>query len=227
MPAPTNSRDLIIFDVDGTLVDAIALDNDCFDRAFSETAGRALTEEMWSQFKEVTAPAIIQQALGNAWPDMLATKMRIKNSFLDKLQQGYEQDRASIQAFPGAVALLSGLQKNPDVGVAIATGCWRETAQFKLTSAGFDLSNIPFACASDCNKRAEIILLAAERTGQSIERAVYVGDGVWDLRAARQLGVPFIGVGRRIETLRKAGAEYILDAFEEDALVSVLASIRR
>jgi beta-phosphoglucomutase-like phosphatase (HAD superfamily) len=43
---PIPSPILIIFDMDGTLIDANTLDNDCFDRAFREVTGVALTELM-------------------------------------------------------------------------------------------------------------------------------------------------------------------------------------
>jgi len=221
-----DSRTLIIFDVDGTLVDAHPLDNGCFDRAFQEEVGMALPEDMWSQFEELTGQSVIHQALGKAWPDLAGTEMRVKNSFLEKLRRGVEADGKAIRAYPGAIEFLYALRKNPVFGVAIATGCWRETAHFKLTSAGFDFADIPFACTSDRYSRAEIITLAAERAGWPVERAIYVGDGLWDLRATRQLGIPFIGVGRRIEALRKAGAKHTLEVFEPDAFARVIQEIR-
>jgi len=222
MSAFANSRTLIIFDVDGTLLDANAIDNACFDRAFQETTGMALTESIWSGFSEVTARAIIHQALGHGRPDIGVMENRVKDAFLAKLRTSHEQNPNAIRAFSGAIGLIASLSKRPDLGIAIATGCWRETAHFKLKAAGFDLTKIPFACASDCYRRTEIISLAAQRAGVPIEHAVYVGDGPWDFRATQELGIPFIGFGRRIETLRQAGATYTLDEWNEDALLKLL-----
>ena len=44
----------------------------------------------------------------------------------------------------------------------------------------------------------------------------YVGDGIWDVKAARSLGWNFIGVGtgERAEALRQAGAVKIIPHFE-------------
>ena len=224
----TKSRSLIIFDVDGTLVDAHALDNDSFDRAYREVAGTGLPESMWSTFDEVTAQATIHQALGKKRDEDLASiKDRIRDSFLANLQAGHGQDPASIRAFDGAVNLIADLKAHREWKVAIATGCWRETAKFKLAAAGFDLTDIPFACASDRYGRAEIISLAAERAGVPIEETIYVGDGVWDLKATRQLGIPFIGVGRKTERLQEAGAKHILAAFESSALAALIESIHQ
>jgi phosphoglycolate phosphatase-like HAD superfamily hydrolase len=219
------TRTLIIFDVDGTLIDATEIDNDCFDRAFQETTGVTLTASIWSQFKEVTAQAIVYQALGDTWPDITTTLNRVKESFLVNLRAGHALNPTSVRAFDGTVDLISSLRESPVLNVAIATGCWRETAHFKLKAAGFNLLDIPFACASDCYSRAEIIFLAAQRAGIPVNRAVYVGDGVWDLRATQQLGIPFIGVGRKVDALRQAGAEYTLDSLNADALRRALEQI--
>jgi phosphoglycolate phosphatase-like HAD superfamily hydrolase len=216
---------LILFDVDGTLLDATEIDNASFDKAFQETTGVALTASTWSQFKEVTAQAIVHQALGDAWPDISSTVTRVKDSFLARLRAGHALDPTAIRAFAGTIGLISDLKGNPGLKVAIATGCWKETAHFKLEAAGFDFSGIPFACASDCFSRAEIILLAAERAGIPIEQAVYVGDGVWDFRATQLLGIPFIGVGRRVKTLREAGAVHTLDDLNIDTLSDMLKTI--
>jgi len=225
MLAPVKQRTLIIFDVDGTLLDADSIDHGCFDRAFNEVTGMNLTASLWLQFKEVTAQAIVHQALGDDWPDLASTTVRVKDSFFEKLRSSHVENPTAFRAFDGAIGLLSALKASPDFSVAIATGCWRETATFKLQSAGFDLTDIPFACASDCYGRAEIISLAAQRAGLPVEQAVYVGDGTWDLRATQQLGIPFIGVGCRLDTLRKAGAKYTLDSLNTDSLSQVLQQL--
>lgn len=45
----------------------------------------------------------------------------------------------------------------------------------------------------------------------SLEKTIYVGDGLWDFRACEKLGMRFVGVGHRREKLRNAGARYVLD----------------
>ena len=227
MSNPTTSRNLIVFDVDGTLVDAHVLDNASFNQAFTEITNVAMTEALWSSLNEVTSQATIHQALGKERSeDLSLIKESIRDSFLTKLRLGHGTDASSIRAFGGAVELVANLKISRDFKMAIATGCWRETAHFKLNAAGFDLTHIPIACASDCYSRAEIISLAVERAGGSLDQAVYVGDGVWDFRATQQLGIPFIGVGRKVEALRKIGAKYTLDEFSESGLLRILLQIQ-
>lgn len=43
---------LIVFDVDGTLIDANELDHRCFDEAFLEVTGVRLPGERWNQVRQ-------------------------------------------------------------------------------------------------------------------------------------------------------------------------------
>ncbi len=59
-----------------------------------------------------------------------------------------------------------------------------------------------------------IVKMALERAGVSAGQAVFVGDAVWDGKAATRAGVPFIGVrcgGVADCELEKAGAQGIFD----------------
>jgi phosphoglycolate phosphatase-like HAD superfamily hydrolase len=69
--------------------------------------------------------------------------------------------------------------------------------------------------------RADIIRAAVAEAGGSLDEAVYIGDGLWDLRACERLGIPFIGVGHRKERLRKAGAMHVLDDLRPEAFLRV------
>ena len=83
--------------------------------------------------------------------------------------------------------------------VSLATGGWRDSARLKMSSAGMCFDDHPAASADDAFERESIMRLskqrAAERYGESFACTVYVGDGVWDARACRSVGIPFIGIG--------------------------------
>ncbi len=55
----------------------------------------------------------------------------------------------------------------------------------------------------------------------SPDRIVCVGDGVWDVRTARQLGYAFIGVGSGAEAdrLRAEGAGHVVADFRDTVRV--------
>jgi phosphoglycolate phosphatase-like HAD superfamily hydrolase len=56
---------------------------------------------------------------------------------------------------------------------------------------------------------------------EGFDRVVSVGDGLWDVRAARNLGFSFLGVGRGAdaELLRAAGASHVLEDFTDYGLL--------
>ncbi|MEL6429455.1 MAG: hypothetical protein AAFR54_09775, partial [Planctomycetota bacterium] len=99
----------------------------------------------------------------------------------------------------GAARCIEWLRGLPDWRVAIATGGWRASAFEKLTAAGVRTDDLPFAAANDALAREGILEIARQRArvshgGGSFERAVYVGDGVWDARTCAALALPMVGV---------------------------------
>jgi phosphoglycolate phosphatase-like HAD superfamily hydrolase len=56
---------------------------------------------------------------------------------------------------------------------------------------------------------------AGAKHGCQFSAVTYVGDGVWDIKAARNLGWGFIGIasGDGAEQLRRAGAAMVLPNF--------------
>ena len=85
--------------------------------------------------------------------------------------------------------------------VAIATGCWKQSALIKLQHIDFPYMNLPIATADDHIERCEIINIAIKRSKQhycnnSYGQVIYVGDREWDYRAAQELGIGFIGIGK-------------------------------
>src|SRR5207247_9252096 len=95
---------------------------------------------------------------------------------------------------------------------------WRDSAGVKRASAGFCYDEYPAASSDDAFDRESIIRLsmqrAAERYG-SFGSTVYVGDGVWDARVCRSVGIPFIGIGTgsRATRLSAEGAVCIFPDF--------------
>ena len=59
-----------------------------------------------------------------------------------------------------------------------------------------------------------IVDIAMQKAGVDADRAVYVGDAVWDIIACGRIGVPAIGLlsgGVSRDELEKAGAEAVFD----------------
>ena len=222
---------LVIFDVDGTLTDTVAIDAHCFLRAFAEVCGFASVDSDWSRYQNATDVGVFQEVFASHTGRAPSLHETIK--FRDHLVELF---RSAARAAPwgaiaGAPQLLARLDHSEQYKVAFATGCWRESARIKMASAGMDYDVYPSASADDAPERAAIMQLAVERAASRYGRfddSVYVGDGVWDARACLALGIPFIGIGvaGQAEKLRQAGAVNVFaDLMDSDGFLQVLQSI--
>ncbi len=118
--------------------------------------------------------------------------------------------------------MLSYLNGHTDYIVCLATGAWRDSAVVKLQHAGFAHLNLPMVSSSDAVSREDILSLAIERTkasvvDQGINPIISVGDAVWDVWAARRLGLRFIGVGEgeRAARLLLEGAPHVIPDYRD------------
>jgi len=212
---------LIIFDVDGTLVGGESHDWACFDQAIHSVLGFEPTQAFFDSLPEITAQAIAEASIQVANRELgIGLEERLRDEYLRRLRQVHSRDPWAFPARSGVLTLLSHLSSLSGVGVAIATGDWYATASFKLAAAGIDVSRYPMATSSDAPRRSDIIRLAAQRAGRSLSDVVYVGDGVWDLKASRDLGVGFIGTGSRLNRLKEAGAEHMFEVLGAELFLS-------
>jgi phosphoglycolate phosphatase-like HAD superfamily hydrolase len=227
---PTNA--LAIFDIDGTLTATNGVDDECFLRAIGETLHVDCGAVDWSDVPHVTDSAIARflwmRHRGRApeQRDLHALQRR----FLTILRAELARAPERFAAIDGAAGILTHLRS---VGwhVAVATGGWGESAAVKLSAAGVTTTSVPLACADDAESREEIVQLAWRKAeaaaGARFERIVSVGDAVWDVRTARSLGLPFVGVGMGVaeNRLRSAGATTVVPHLgDASAVVAALTS---
>ncbi len=224
---------LAIFDLDGTLTRTTHIDAVCFLRACAEEFGVHSVDTNWTAYTHSTDSGIsleILQAHLQRVPsaDEVA---RLQRRFVALLARAFLETPESCTEIAGARAALQGLRKHPDWSVAIATGSWRTSAVLKMDTAGIDRAGLPAAFADDSMAREDIIRTAlaraqAQHAQPHFSRVVYLGDAVWDVRAAIELQLPFIGVGSggREAALRAAGARVVLADFgDPEGLLRALA----
>lgn len=210
---------LIIFDIDGTLCDTHEVDARCHVEAFEAVTGRSLATVDWSLYPEATSAAIVQDILSEMGiENAVDTEQRILEDFIARLETEARRKPELFRPVDGALELFEDLRQSHTYKVAIATGDWHESAKLKLRLSGFNTDDVPFASSSDARRRTDIIALAALRAGFEVSDAVYIGDGLWDIKAARELGMEFVGVGTDHERLRQHGASRVLASFADKSL---------
>lgn len=218
-----------MFDVDGTLTATNRVDGHLFKNAIR--AAIPLVElESFSSFVEMTDSAILRQICADAGLTEYAFfEESVRSRFVEGLTEAWNTDPGSFSAVPGARTVFAFAR---DAGwvPAVATGGWRPSAELKLRAADIPMSGVPLATSSEADRRVDIIRLAVSVATQGAEASeiVYVGDGSWDARACRELGIGFIGrgVGDGEARLRALGAQVVLPDFTDpQMLLSALSRL--
>jgi phosphoglycolate phosphatase-like HAD superfamily hydrolase len=208
---------LIVFDIDGTVTRTYVLDQELFARAFVQVYGWRLDTD-WNHYSHATDQGITEEALSQQLgrPAVPAEILVIRERYMALLKSELVRDPETFQV-PGAADTIQKLL-NGGHGVAFATGCWEASARLKLASAGIDIAGLPIATADDSSDRFEILRLAIERanTLRPNGKEVYVGDGPWDLAAARKLGTAFVGIDcNQSGSLAAHGVRNVLPDFRD------------
>jgi phosphoglycolate phosphatase-like HAD superfamily hydrolase len=91
-----------------------------------------------------------------------------------------------------------------------------------------------WAFADDDESREGIMEISLSRAekhyDRSFDRFIYIGDGIWDIRASQNLGYSFIGIasGNKADVLFQAGAERVFPNFNDsESFAIALAAARQ
>lgn len=197
-------RGAVLFDVDGTLVDSAYVHALAWWQAFRQhqydvpmaaihwhvgMGGDRLVDSLLPAGRDKTADA-----------DIMASHAAV-----------FATNWPSLRALDGAKDLLAQCHAG-GLAVALASSARKQDLAASRTALGADAFIHAATSANDAkeSKPAPDILVAAlEAVGATAADAVYVGDAVWDMKAAAALGMPSIGVtcgGRSAAELLDAGA---------------------
>jgi phosphoglycolate phosphatase-like HAD superfamily hydrolase len=187
----------IILDIDGTLIDSMGVDPKLYFSSIERVLGPVCLRNL-DDYDHVTDSGILGQILEeNGFSGAGELAASVKAMFMEGLNSHIE----NIGSFPvieGAVQFVERVRRSTDTRIAIATGCWRESALLKLQTSGFDIEGIPVATSDDSPSRVEIMRSALQMTGSDAGAVTYFGDAEWDQRACHDLGWNFVAVGPRL-----------------------------
>jgi phosphoglycolate phosphatase-like HAD superfamily hydrolase len=226
---------LIMFDLDGTLVDSTNIDSGCYLQALVDVFGFDLDriDRDWGNYPHITDAGILQTLcqteLGRN-PTVIEISC-YQQRFLELLNTAIINK--PLQEISGAKKLLRRLDLEPNHGISLATGGWQKTAQFKLQQTGLDRVVLPMACSDDAYARVEIMKCAYRRSMElyqqsEFESVTYIGDGIWDGVASKQLDYQFIGIGSgdRANDLFANGAKYVFPHYQDLGLIMSILVIK-
>ena len=222
---------LVLWDIDGTLLNADGVGRDLYDVVFLQLFGRSLSA--YAPMAGRTDRAIILETLILAGVD---EPRRYVDPFIVGLGQQAPSMRSALasrgRALPGASAALSLVSAHAHQSVL--TGNIRPLAEVKLAALGLreGLDLCIGAYGDDHEDRAELVQVARRRAadvhGQSLPTSfagrstVVVGDTPLDISAALSAGARAVGVATGTHTptdLLAAGADAVLLNLADTSLV--------
>lgn len=211
---------LLLFDIDGTLLDCGPQVRPWFAQALVEVYGTAGDCERY-EFAGRTDPRIVldlMTAAGIPEEEVRRLLPEIRRVYLDKLERALDPE--GMRLLPGVVEILERQAARSDLALALLTGNWEPGARTKLSR--FDLNRFFAFGAFGCDgiDRTELPPVALERAEALVgrtfqpEEALIIGDSLWDVACARAHGIPCLAVatGRTpAAALRDAGADWVVE----------------
>ena len=207
--AGAGRRRAVLFDVDGTLVDSSYIHTVAWWQAFRQQGhdvpmasihrcvgmgGDRLVNSLLPSGRDKSADAVILAShaalFAASWP-------------LLRPLRGAKELLAQCHAGGLAVALASSARKQD----------LRATRK-ALAADAFIHAATSADDAADSKPAPDILVAALEAVGVEAANAVYVGDAVWDIKAAAALGIPAVGLscgGTSAAELRDAGAAEVYE----------------
>jgi len=224
------NRDLVVFDMDGTLIDSQRAILGAMSRAFA-AAGHPMPSE-------AEALAVVGLSLGEA---MAALMPQLPRAETDRLADLYRADfvarratggaEAEAPLYPGARAALERLRDRGAV-MGVATGKARPGLDhvYAIHDLGGFFATSQTADLHPSKPHPAMLLAALAETGAQAERGVMVGDTEFDVAMGRAAGFATVAVAWGYHPrarLEAAGADVVIESFEAlDAALEALAGRR-
>lgn len=208
----------VLFDIDGTLADSNYAHVDAWWRAF-----RAVGESVdaWRIHRAIGMDSgrLLEELLPDASDEVRDTAKQFHTAY-------YSEHMPQLRLLPGARELLEAVA---DAGHAVVLATSAPESELSVLRELLDASAwVTAETSSEDVEQAKpdpgIIQVALDKVGVAADRAVMVGDAMWDVESSGKVGLPCVGVmtgGIGGDELRGAGAAAVYD----DA-AAVLAAFR-
>lgn len=183
---------LVVWDVDGTLVDSQAHIVHAMAHGLAAAGLPPLPRERVLSIVGLSLPVAIAALLPDA---DAATRAAVEAGYRD----GYHARRVAGESplFPGAREVLDHLAARDDVLMAVATGKSRRGLDALIPAHGLAGMFVAAECADGHPSKPapDMLLACVDRAGLSPRDTVMVGDTSFDMDMARAAGTAGFGVG--------------------------------
>lgn len=204
---------LVVFDVDGTLIDSQDHIHHAMAYAFGQVGLAPLPKARVLSIVGLSLPVAVAQLA--PWTDP-ATQARIVAAYRDSFRRARLDHAAPL--YPGALACLDALAARDDLLLAVATGKSRRGVDAMIAAHALEGRFVSLQTADGHPSKPHPAMLeqAMADTGVAADRAIMVGDTSFDIEMAGHAGMAALGVGwgyHRTEELWQAGARAVAPDF--------------
>lgn len=189
---------LIVFDIDDTLTKSEYQHQLAYVNTMKEFGIKTINQN-WKDYKHHTDSYILKEN----YEKNLDSKFDF--SFIAAFEKRMTElilELEPVSEINGAQKIIESLNSNPNYALAFATGSLLMPALVKLDQAGIDYDKSLVVGSNQIFEREGIVSEAIQSAKsfykvESFNHIISVGDGIWDLKTARNLGVHFIGIGTK------------------------------
>ncbi len=181
---------LVIFDLDGTLIDSHRAHLNAFKESMKEN-GIPINDKLMKR---------VRKEFGKPVRDIIRDAITDDERLIDKILRSrkkvlFNKEIYRIKTFPRVKQMLRRIRKNNTV--ALATSSSKRFVDLVLNNLGLRDYFDCVVTASDvkrCKPDPEIIDKIVKRFKAKKEDTIFIGDTIFDYKTAKNAGVKFIGV---------------------------------
>lgn len=193
---------LVLFDIDGTLLNSEGLGRASMQRALAEVFGSSGNPSY--RYDGKTDKQIVRDVMrleGHSDEHIDSRMETLILLYLEGLRTGAKSGKFNVRPLEGVVELLDALEAREDVVLGLLTGNVEPGARVKLTAAGINPDRFRVnAFGSDHEHRPQLPAIAQKRASEILgldiagERVIVIGDTPADIECGRSLGARAVGV---------------------------------
>lgn len=213
---------LVLFDIDGTLVNALGAGRAALETAMDSVYGRISPAGKFD-FHGMTDPAILRELLRRAgWAEERVDRSMgaVWPAYYAELDRELAARNGRVHTYPGVTDLLDAITADRRFVTCLVTGNMEPGAWRKLAACGLSTLFRFGAFGSDSESRDDLPAIARRRAALlygsefDLREAVVVGDTPADVRCARVNGARVLSVatGRHtVEELWKHDPDHVVE----------------
>lgn len=188
-------KNLIVFDIDDTLTKS----ENQHQTAFVNTMinfGITEINKNWKSYKNVTDSYILKQNFETNFEKDF--EISFIAEFEDKMTSLFLKEPETVE-IEGAKKIVDFFMRETDYAICFATGSLLKPALIKLEQATINFVPDLVESANSIYTREDIVKSVINKAREyfqvdEFENIISVGDGIWDLKTARNLGIHFLGI---------------------------------